>query len=121
MAGNTGLLKHASNVPQSRWRSKRSLRAGFSTGEFLTLLIGRPRWLGAGRRAGGGDVYRKRRRVAKWPHAAKQIKKTVLELGGSDPFIVMPSADLDEAVQTAGARADQQRAIVHRGEALHRA
>jgi succinate-semialdehyde dehydrogenase/glutarate-semialdehyde dehydrogenase len=86
MAGNVGLLKHASNVPQSALAIEDVLReAGFDRGEFQTLLIGSdqvPALL---------DDER----------AAKRIKKSVLELGGSDPFIVMPSANLDSAVSTA--------------------
>ena len=105
MAGNTGLLKHASNVPQSALAIEQVLRdAGFDGGEFQTLLITsqqvkrvledervRAATL-TGSEAAGASVA---------STAAKQIKKTVLELGGSDPFIVMPSADLDEAVTTA--------------------
>jgi succinate-semialdehyde dehydrogenase/glutarate-semialdehyde dehydrogenase len=105
MAGNTGLLKHASNVPQSALAIEEILcRAGFSNGEFLTLLIGSSqvarvlddkRVIAAtltGSEPAGREVA---------SQCGRQIKKTVLELGGSDPFIVMPSANLDEAAQTA--------------------
>jgi succinate-semialdehyde dehydrogenase / glutarate-semialdehyde dehydrogenase len=105
MAGNTGLLKHASNVPQSALAIEEILcRAGFSKGEFLTLLIGSSqvarvlddKRVVAATLTGSEPAGRE---VAS--QCGKQIKKTVLELGGSDPFIVMPSANLDEAVQTA--------------------
>ncbi len=105
MAGNVGLLKHASNVPQSALAlEKIFLDAGFPAGAFQTLLIGSeqvdailndPRVKAAtltGSEQAGIQVG-----IA----AAKRIKKVVLELGGSDPFIVMPSADLDAAVATA--------------------
>jgi succinate-semialdehyde dehydrogenase/glutarate-semialdehyde dehydrogenase len=105
MAGNTGLLKHASNVPQSALAIEEILcRAGFSNGEFLTLLIGSSqvarvlddKRVVAATLTGSEPAGRE---VAS--QCGKQIKKTVLELGGSDPFIVMPSANFDEAVQTA--------------------
>ena len=105
MAGNTGLLKHASNVPQSALAIEEILcRAGFSNGEFLTLLIGSSqvarvlddKRVVAATLTGSEPAGRE---VAS--QCGKQIKKTVLELGGSDPFIVMPSANLEEAVQTA--------------------
>jgi succinate-semialdehyde dehydrogenase/glutarate-semialdehyde dehydrogenase len=105
MAGNTGLLKHASNVPQSALAIEEIFcRAGFSNGEFLTLLIGSSqvarvlddKRVVAATLTGSEPAGRE---VAS--QCGKQIKKTVLELGGSDPFIVMPSANLDEAVQTA--------------------
>jgi succinate-semialdehyde dehydrogenase/glutarate-semialdehyde dehydrogenase len=105
MAGNVGLLKHASNVPQCAIEIDNLFKAaGFPPGVFQTLLIGSqqvdallndPRVMAAtltGSEQAGIQVG---------IGAAKRIKKVVLELGGSDPFIVMPSADLDAAVATA--------------------
>jgi succinate-semialdehyde dehydrogenase/glutarate-semialdehyde dehydrogenase len=105
MAGNAGLLKHSSNVPQCALAIETTLRdAGFTDGEFQTLLIGSdqvPRVLEDERVKAATLTGSEPAGASVASIAAKKIKKSVLELGGSDPFIVMPSADLDEAARVA--------------------
>ena len=105
VAGNIGLLKHASNVPGCALELESLVRrAGAPDGVFTTLLVGSdavadiladPRVAAAtltGSEGAGRSVGQ---------HAGEHLKKTVLELGGSDAFVIMPSADLDVAVKTA--------------------
>jgi succinate-semialdehyde dehydrogenase/glutarate-semialdehyde dehydrogenase len=103
MAGNVGLLKHASNVPQSALAIEEIFRAaGFVDYEFQTLLIGSAavaRLLADDRVKAATLTGSEPAGASVAAAAAKQIKKSVLELGGSDPFVVMPSADLEEAVK----------------------
>ncbi|SFL43031.1 NADP-dependent succinic semialdehyde dehydrogenase [Geodermatophilus ruber] len=103
MAGNVGLLKHASNVPQTAlYVEELFSKAGFPADVFQTLLIGastvervlRDRRVVAATLTGSAAAGRSVAAVA-----GDEIKKTVLELGGSDPFIVMPSADLARAAE----------------------
>ncbi|MFJ2607187.1 MULTISPECIES: NADP-dependent succinic semialdehyde dehydrogenase [unclassified Streptomyces] len=105
LAGNVGLLKHASNVPQTAlWLEDLFRRAGFDDGCFQTLLVGseavdeilRDDRVKAATLTGSEPAGR-----AVAATAGEMIKKTVLELGGSDPYIVMPSADLGRAAELA--------------------
>jgi succinate-semialdehyde dehydrogenase/glutarate-semialdehyde dehydrogenase len=105
MAGNVGLLKHASNVPQTAlFMQELFEQAGFPAGSFQTLLIGSgkvERVLTDSRVRAATLTGSEAAGRAVAAVAGREIKKTVLELGGSDPFVVMPSADLDRAAAVA--------------------
>ena len=105
MAGNVGLLKHASNVPQcALYLEDLFTRAGFPAGAFQTLLIGARQVEGVLRDPRVAAATVTGSEPAGQSVAAicgDEIKKTVLELGGSDPFVVMPSADLERAAAVA--------------------
>ena len=103
MAGNVGLLKHASNVPQTAlFMQDLFARAGFPDGTFQTLLVSsgrieailRDERVMAATLTGSGPAGQSVAAIA-----GTEIKKVVLELGGSDPFVVMPSADVPAAAQ----------------------
>lgn len=105
MAGNVGLLKHASNVPQCALAiAEIFTEAGFPEGVFQTLLIGSDKVaqvISDDRVKAGTLTGSEPAGMSFASLAGKHIKKTVLELGGSDPFIVLESADLEAAVQSA--------------------
>ncbi|MFE4943923.1 NADP-dependent succinic semialdehyde dehydrogenase [Streptomyces sp. NPDC056641] len=105
MAGNVGLLKHASNVPQTAlYLEDLFARAGFPAGCFQTLLVGssaienilRDPRVAAVTLTGSEPAGRSVAAIA-----SDEVKKSVLELGGSDPYVVMPSADIERAARTA--------------------
>jgi succinate-semialdehyde dehydrogenase/glutarate-semialdehyde dehydrogenase len=105
MAGNVGVLKHASNVPQTAlFMEELFRRAGFPEGSFETLLVGSDaveaiiadRRIRAVTLTGSEAAGRSVAAIA-----GRELKKTVLELGGSDPFVVMPSADIEHAAAVA--------------------
>ncbi|GAA2992125.1 NADP-dependent succinic semialdehyde dehydrogenase [Streptomyces fulvorobeus] len=105
MAGNVGLLKHASNVPQTAlYLEDLFRRAGFPEGCFQTLLVGskaieailRDPRVAAATLTGSEPAGRSVASIA-----GDEVKKTVLELGGSDPYVVLPSADIAKAATTA--------------------
>jgi succinate-semialdehyde dehydrogenase/glutarate-semialdehyde dehydrogenase len=104
-AGNVGLLKHASNVPQCALALEELFReAGAPAGAFQTLLVGSARvdaLIADPRVAAVTLTGSEGAGAAVGAAAGRALKPSVLELGGSDPFVVLPSADVDAAARTA--------------------
>jgi succinate-semialdehyde dehydrogenase/glutarate-semialdehyde dehydrogenase len=105
MAGNVGVLKHAENVPGCALAIERVFRdAGFPPGVFTTLMVDRARAEAVIRHPAVRAVTvtgSERAGTAVASQAGSVLKKTVLELGGSDPFIVLPDVDVEETARAA--------------------
>ena len=128
MAGNVGILKHSSNVPQCALAIGEEVftAVGFPETAFQVLLMSSAQTapVHRGRPHPGRHAHGEQRRGASGfaELGGRAMKKMVMELGGSDPFIVLDDADVQRAASVGGRGAvPQQRAVLHRRQALHRA